>query len=121
MDDAAVVRGGESRAELPRELDRAILRQPSDAPQQRRQVLAIDVFHREKRVAFELADVVDAADVRMRHLARHPHFRVQLRQPHWVAIHRFWQELQRDRLSERRSSARYTSPIPPFPRRPTMR
>ncbi len=45
-------------------------RQPADAPQQRRQVLAVDVLHREEGGALELADVVDAADVRMRDLAR---------------------------------------------------
>ena len=71
MDDAAVVCGGEPGADLARELDRAVLREAADAAEQRRQVLAVHVFHREERVPFELADVVDAADVGMRHLPRH--------------------------------------------------
>jgi hypothetical protein len=51
-------------------------------------------------VAVELIDVVDAADVWMRHLARHADFGVELRQPRRIAIDIAGQELQRDRLSE---------------------
>ena len=72
----------------------------ADAPEQRRQILAVDVLHRQERVAFELADVVDAADVRMRHLPRHPHFGVELREARGIAIHGLGQELERDRLAE---------------------
>ena len=100
MDDAAIVRGGEAGADLPRELDRALLGKPADAAEQRREILAVDVLHRQERVAVELADVVDAAHVRMRHLPRHPHFGVQLRQPRRIAIDFLRQELQRDRLPE---------------------
>ena len=49
MQHAALVRRREAGAELPRDLDRLVLRQPADAPQQRRQVLAVDVLHREER------------------------------------------------------------------------
>ena len=34
MDDAALVRRGEARADLPRDLERAILRKAADAPEQ---------------------------------------------------------------------------------------
>ena len=81
MDDAALVRGGESGADLPRDLERAIFREAADAAEQRREILAVHVLHRQERVAVDLADVVDAADVRVRDLPRHPHFGVQLRQP----------------------------------------
>src|SRR5262249_49058838 len=63
-------------------------------------ILSVHVFHRKERVPLKLADVVHAADVRMRHLPRHAHFGVELRQPRRVAIHLLGQELQRDRLAE---------------------
>ena len=63
-------------------------------------ILAVDVFHRQEGVPLELADVVHAAHVRMRYLPRHPHFGVELRQPCRIAIDRFREELQRDRLPE---------------------
>ena len=100
MDDAALVRGGEPGADLPRDLERAVLREAADAAEQRREILAVHVLHRQERVAVDLADVVDAADVRVRHLARHPHFGVELRQPRGIAIDVRRQELQRDRLTE---------------------
>ena len=43
--------------------------QPPDAPQQT-QILAIDVLHRKMRCLVEFADIVNAADVRMRDLSR---------------------------------------------------
>ena len=86
MDDAAVVRGGESGADLPRQLHRAFLWEASDAAEQRREILAVHVFHREEGVTLGFADIVDAADVRMRDLARHAHFGVQLRQARGIAV-----------------------------------
>ena len=72
----------------------------ADAAEQRREILAVDVFHRQERVALEFADVVHAADVRMRDLPRHPHFGVELRQARGIAIDGLRQELQRDGLAE---------------------
>ena len=100
MDDAALVRGGEAGADLPRDLEPAVFGESADASQQRGQVFAVHVLHREERVPFDLVDVVDAADVWMRHLARHPHFGVQLRQPRGILIDFRRQELERDRLPE---------------------
>jgi hypothetical protein len=74
MDDAAIVGGGEARADLPRELDRAVLRKAADAAQQRRKILAVHVLHRQEGVAIDLADVVDTTDVRVRHLPCHADF-----------------------------------------------
>ena len=50
--------------------------------------------------AVDLVDVVDAADVGMRHLPGHADFGVQLRQPGRIAVDVGRQELQRDRLAE---------------------
>ena len=78
----------------------ALLGEAADAAEQRREVLAVHVLHRQERVALDLVDVVDAADVRVRDLPRHPHFGVQLRQARRIAIDVGRQELQRDRLTE---------------------
>ena len=67
---------------------------------ERREVLAVDVLHRQEQVAVGLADVVDAADVRVRDLPRRAHFVVELREPRRVVRERRRQELQRDRLAE---------------------
>jgi len=67
VQDPAIVRRREPRAELPRELERLVLREAPDAAKQRREVLAVHVFHREKVPAVHLADVVDAAHVGVRH------------------------------------------------------
>jgi hypothetical protein len=48
-----------------------------DATQQLRQVLAVDILHGHEMRAFEIDDVVDAADVRMRDLPAEAHFIVQ--------------------------------------------
>ena len=54
-------------------------RQPSDALEQRREVLAVHVLHREIQLAVRLADVVDAADVRMGDLPGETHLGAQPR------------------------------------------
>ena len=100
VDDAAIVRGGEAGAHLARHFDGAVLGEAADAAEQRRQILAVDVFHREEGVPLVLADVVDAAHVRVRDLPREPHFGVQLHQARGIAIHHLRQELQRDGLPE---------------------
>ncbi len=100
MDDVAFVRGGEAGANLPRNLERAVFGETADAAEQRCEILAVDVFHRQEGAAVDLVDVVDAADVGVRHLARHAHFGVQLRQLRRIAVDVGGQELERDRLTE---------------------
>ena len=100
MDHAAVVRRGEPGADLARQLDRAVLREAADAADERREILAVDVLHREERVSLVFTGVVDAADVRVRDLARHAHLGVQLRQPRRVDVDRLGEELQRDLLAD---------------------
>ena len=46
---AALVRGGDPGADLPRDLDRLVLRKAADAAEQRRQILAVHVLHRQER------------------------------------------------------------------------
>ena len=49
--------------------------------EQRREILAADVLHRQERLAVGLADVVDAADVGMRDLPRDADLAAKARQP----------------------------------------
>ena len=100
MHDPALVGRGQAGADLPRNLEPAILRKASDAAEERREVLAVHVLHREERVAVDFVDVVDTADVRVRDLAGHPHFGVELGQARRIAVDVSGQELQRDRLPE---------------------
>jgi hypothetical protein len=65
VQDAFLVGGGQACAQLARNLQPLVRRQPADAAEQRGQVLAVDVLHRQEDDAVDLADVVDAADVRM--------------------------------------------------------
>ena len=71
MHDAAVVCRREAGADLAGELDRAVLGKRPMRRSSEREILAVDVLHRQEGVPFELVDVVDAADVRMRNLPRH--------------------------------------------------
>jgi hypothetical protein len=80
MQDPALVRRGDAGAQLVRELDRFVLRNAPDAAEQRRQILAVHVFHREEAAAAGLAEVVQAADVLVRHWSRGAEFVVELRE-----------------------------------------
>ena len=51
MDHAALVGGREAGADLPRDLERLVLRQTADTPQQRRQILAVHVLHRQEEMS----------------------------------------------------------------------
>ena len=81
--------------------DRLVRRHPAETPQRRRQVLAVDVLHRQEPAAVGVAQVVEPADVLVRHLARHAQLVVELREPGVARRHAVGQELQRDRLVER--------------------
>ena len=48
MEHALVVRRRQARAELPRDLDGFVFRQPADAAEQRREILAVHELHRKK-------------------------------------------------------------------------
>ncbi len=63
MNHAAIVRRGESRAELARRLHGFIAGQASDAQEQGSEILAVHVLHGDERHPFDLADIVNPADV----------------------------------------------------------
>jgi len=115
------MRGGEAGAESASDLQRLVGRKPANAAQQRRKVLAIDIFHRKEKMTFDLADIVNAADVRMRHLTRKPDLITKALNRRGILPRASGRNLSATGWPSARSSARYTSPIPPLPRRATTR
>ena len=100
MQHATFVRRRDPGANLPRDLDRLLLRKAADAVQQRRQILPVHVLHRQERAAVGVADVVGAADVAVGDGARDADLVVELREARRV-VHQFiGKQLERDRLSE---------------------
>ena len=100
MQKTNIVCGGQSGANLTRELKCLVLRQPADAAHQRREFFAFDVFHRKKMTAIDLADVVNAADIFVRDLPCHAHLAMKARQRRAIAQQVFRKKLECDRLSE---------------------
>ena len=101
MDDARVVRRGYASADLARYLDRLVGGEPSEALEHGGKLFAPDELHRDEAHPLVLADVVDAADVAVRNLARYANLSVKARERRAVQRERFGQELQRDGLFER--------------------
>ena len=66
--------GRERSAELMSDFDAFLVRQAPDAPEQRRQILAVHELHREKLAALGFAEVGHAADIRVRDPAREADF-----------------------------------------------
>src|SRR5213075_2832657 len=87
-------------ADLPRDLDAALGGKTSDAMEQRAEVFALDILHGNEMLAVHVADVVHAADVRMRDLPRDAHFADEPRECVRVAADPLREELQCDRLAE---------------------
>jgi hypothetical protein len=56
MEDAAVVGGGKACADLPCDVERLVRGQAADPLEQRSEILAVDVLHREELLAIELGD-----------------------------------------------------------------
>src|SRR6202008_3074892 len=102
MQDSFGMRGHESRGDAARDVDCFVVRQPSDAPQQLGQILAVDVLHRHEVRAFPIDDVVDAADIRMRDLASEADLVVQPPQQNRIASQSRGQKLERYGLIELR-------------------
>src|SRR5262249_22217797 len=75
--------------------------EPSDAAQQRAEVLAIDVLHREKIQALHLAEIVDAADIGMGYLACDADLAAEPLERRLVVRDRLGQEFERHLLVER--------------------
>ena len=70
MDDAGLVRRLQAGGDLPRDPQRLRYRQLAARVEERRQAPPVDVRHRDVLGAVDLAEVVDAHDVLVRHLAR---------------------------------------------------
>ncbi len=111
----------QSGAQPARDLERLVVGQTADPAQQRPQILAIDVLHREKQVAVDLADIVRAADIRVRHLPSSADFIVETRDGIRIACHRFGQKLESDLLPQCQIVRPITSPMPPLPSNATIR
>ncbi len=94
VEDALGMRGGESRAEASRDLGGFIYRKASNAAEQGGEVFAIHVLHGDERLAFELADIVHPADIRMRDLARDANFVMKAREHGRIAHGGFGEELE---------------------------
>ena len=86
MQHAFFMRGGESGAQLARNFQSLVFGQAADAAQERAQILAIDVFHREKEIAVEFAEIVDAAHVGMRDAARDADFVAESIERGWDSL-----------------------------------
>src|SRR5579864_2279439 len=74
MNDAAFVSCCQSGADLARDFDSFVCGKPSDAADDGSKVFAINVLHREKRNAINIANIKNAANIGMRNLARNTHF-----------------------------------------------
>jgi hypothetical protein len=101
MEHTLVVCRRQPGTQLLRDVDCLVSGQVADALQERCQVLAVNVLHREEVTAVEFADVVDAADIRMRDLARDADLGVEALAAHGIVSQRLWQELQRHGLPQR--------------------
>ncbi len=94
------VTGGNAGTDLAGNVDRFVLGKPPDPPQQNPQILPVDEFHAQKGKPFEVADVVDPADVGVRHLPRQPDLGMKARKLDGIAGQLRGQELQGDGLVE---------------------
>jgi hypothetical protein len=74
MQNATIVRRGKSGHQLACNVESLFVGEIPDALDQRLQVLAIDVLHREEVTPLEFGNIVGPADIRMRQLSRDPHF-----------------------------------------------
>ncbi len=94
VEHALLVRRGEPRRHLPRDVQGLVLREPPDAAEERREVLPVHELHRQEVLTLGLADVPHAADGRVRDLPRHAHLAVEALEAPGVALERARQELE---------------------------
>jgi hypothetical protein len=74
MEDAFLMRGGETGAEFAGNFESLRVRQAADAAEKDAEILAIDILHGEKELAVEFAEVVDAANIWVGDLTGDFHF-----------------------------------------------
>src|SRR5262249_2209791 len=87
-------------AELTGHVGGFVLWQTANTPQKRREVFAIHVLHGEERMAVNLADVINPADVGMRHAPRNSHLIAKAFDQALIARGFFRQKFERDGLSK---------------------
>ena len=119
MQDPLCMRGGETSAELSRDVGDLLGRQAADASKQRGEVFAFDQLHREEHDAVGVTDVEHAADGGMRNLAGDANFVEDSRGLVIGAVDVI--SFSATGVCRMTSSARHTSPMPPRPIRATIR
>ena len=101
MQNALFMRGRQPGADLARHIDGFIRGQAADAAQQAGEVFAIYELHRDVVLPIHLANVVNPANVGMRHLARYANFVVEAGKSAVVAGCGFRKKLERYGLAQR--------------------
>ena len=102
VQNAFVVRRGKTGRQLSGDLDGFIGRQPTDATQERAEILPFDVLHGEKHETIRFADVVDTAHVGMGDLSGDADLPAKTLQALFIVREGFGEKLQRDGLFERK-------------------
>src|SRR6185295_8442490 len=92
---------GKTRAQLSRDVERLVGGQTANPAKQRRQILPVDVLHGQEMTAVRQADVVHAADIRMRDLTGDPDLTKEPVEEVGALVDRSRQELERHRVAER--------------------
>ena len=100
MNHAAFVRSGQPRAYLTSDLGSFIAGESPDAPDQRSEILAVDILHGEERNTVSIPDIKYAAHIGMRDLPRDAHFRMEPRQRTGVLGQAGRKKLDRHNLAE---------------------
>ena len=98
---AALVRRGKPGANLARDVDRLVLLDAPDSSDQRGEILAVDVLHCQEAAAVGLAEVVEPADILVRHLSGDAQLVVKLGQRRRTVRGALGEEFQRDGMIER--------------------
>src|SRR5205814_1529692 len=93
VDHTSLVGRRKTRADLPRDFRRLVLRKPADPANDRSEIFSIDVLHRQEESSVNITDVKYAANVRMRNLPGGAYFGVKSCQRGGILRKRFRQEL----------------------------
>src|ERR1700722_11491861 len=101
MNDAALVGGGKSRANLARDLGGFVGRKPADAPDDGGEGFAVDILHGKKLHTVGFDDIEHAANAWMGNLARDANFRMEARECSRILREAFGKKLDGHQLTER--------------------
>jgi hypothetical protein len=101
MQHSLGVGSGQAGTKLARDFQSLVRRQPPNTPQQRRQILAVHIFHGEERVPIHFAHVINPANIRMRNSPREPNLIAKTLQQSFIFARLFGKKLERNRLPQR--------------------